>query len=190
MITQPAPRTNIALIVSLCVNLLLAGVIATAAYRHFTQPPESPMAAGQPPGQQPPERAQLRQLLSPRFITHMAPEQEGQIRQIVDAHRQKLDALKAEANAGRRDVLTLFSAPVLDKDALAKAFARTQAADAAVETEVMHISAEIAQVLTPEQRKKAADWRGHHMMGGGPMGWHPGTGDGRDGNQPRPRDRD
>ena len=45
MITQPAPRTNIALIVSLCVNLLLAGVIATAAYRHFTQPPEAPMFA-------------------------------------------------------------------------------------------------------------------------------------------------
>lgn len=190
MITQPAPRTNIALIVSLCVNLLLAGVIATAAYRHFTQPPEAPMFAGPPPGQQPPERAQLRQLLSPHFLTRIAPDQAAKIRVIVDAHRQTVDHLKAEANAARRDVLTLYGAPGLDKDALTKALLRTQLADAAMEAEIMRVAAEIAPVLSPEQRKKAADWRSQHMMGGGPMGWHPGLGNGPDGDHGRHHDRD
>ncbi len=179
MITQPAPRTNIALIVSLCVNLLLAGVIAMAAYRHWTQPPEAPSISSLPP-----ERAQMRQLLSPRFLSHVAPDQAVKIRDIVDAHREKLDRLKVEANAARREVLTLFGTPVLDKDALTKALARTQIADAAVEAEVMHISAEIAPVLTPEQRKKAGDWHGHHMMG--MMGWHPGP----DGDHPHDHERD
>ena len=175
MTPQPAPRTHTALIVSLCVNLLLAGVIAMAAVRHFTEQPEPPVAAAPV---QPPERGQMRQLLSPRFLSHVAPDQAVKIRDIVDAHREKLDHLKVEANAARREVLTLFGAPVLDKDALVKALARTQLADAAVETEVMHISAEIAPILPPAQRKQAADWHGHHMMGGGGMmGWHPGPDD-------------
>ncbi len=188
MSSQPAPRTNTALIVSLCVNLLLAGVIAMAVFRHFTQPPQAPFAAAQFSGQQPPERAQLRQLLSPRFLSHVAPEQAGKIRAVVDAHRDRLERLRLEANAARRDVLTIFGAPVLDKAALDKALLRLQRTDAAVETEVVRISAEIAPVLTPEQRKKAADWHGHHMMG--PMGWHPGHGDGPDGDRPHHHDRD
>ncbi len=184
-----APRTSIALIVSLCVNLVLAGVIATAAFRHFTLPPP-PFGAAQPP-----ERAQLRQLLSPHFLSRVAPDQADKIRAIVDTHRDKLDRLKAEANAARRDVLSLFGAPALDKAALDKALLRVQLADAALETEVIHISAEIAPVLTAEQRKTAADWHGHHRMGGGPMGggmmgWHPGHDDGPDGDRPRHHERD
>jgi len=170
------PTASIALIVSLCVNLLLAGVIATAAVRFFHHPPLPPG----PFSLQPPERAQLRQLLSPRFLSHMAPEQGEKIRAIVDAHRATLDRLKSEANAGRREVLMRFAAPNVDKDGLVKALARTQIADAAVETEVMRICAEIAPILTPEQRKKAADWRGHHAWVGG---WHPDRDD-------RPRDRE
>jgi len=179
MLPQSAPRTSLALIVSLCVNLLLAGVIAMAAVRHFTAPPRGPMMAPQA-GAQPPERAQLRQLLSPRFLSHIAPDQADKIRDIVDAHREKLDHLKVEANAARREVLSLFGAPAVNQDALAKALARTQIADAAVETEVMAICTQIAPILTPEQRKKAADWHGHHVWG---EGWHPGRGDG-------PKDRD
>lgn len=184
-----APRSNIALIVSLCVNLLLAGVIAMAVFRFVAHQQERMQPQGTPPQQQstqPPERAQVRQLLSPKFLTHLAPQKADQIRDIVDAHREKLDHLKVEANAARREVLTIFGAPTLDQPALGKALARTQAADAAIETEIMKVAAEVAAKLSPEERKKAADWRGHHF--GGPMGWHPGNEDGRFG--PRPRDGD
>jgi len=174
MMPQPAPRTHTALIVSLCVNLLLAGVIAMAAVRHFMQPPEPPIAAQ---AAQPPERAQMRQLLSPRFLSHVVPEQAVKIREIVDAHHEKMNHLKVESNAARREVLALFGAPVLDKEGLTKALARTQVADAAVLSEVMLVTAEIAPILTPEQRKKAADWHEHHMMGGAMMGWLPGPDD-------------
>ena len=71
--------------------------------------------------------------------------------------------------------------------AFARALARTQAADAAVETEVMAIAAEIAPLFSLEERKKAADWRNRHPggpFGGGP--WQPG---GPEGGRHGPPDR-
>lgn len=187
------PRSHLGLIVSLCVNLLLAGVIAMAAYRHFSldrpMPPEP--GAMQP---QPPERTQVRQLLSPRFFFHIAPEKRDQIRDIAKAHRPRLDALKEEANTARRQLLEVFSAPQLDKAALQKALDRTQKADAAVEIEVMKLTAEVAPLLSAEERKKAAEWRSRHP---GPFGMQwggrhmPGPPDGPAGpDGPRPPDRD
>jgi Spy/CpxP family protein refolding chaperone len=186
MTSQPAPHTNLALIVSLCVNLLLAGVIATAVIRHALLPPEPALSSEQ----QPPERSQMHQLLSPRFLSHIAPGQAGQIRSIVDRHRGQLNHLKGEAMSARRQVLALFAAPQLDKAALEKALARTQSADAALEQEVMRITVEVAPILTPEQRQKAADWHSRYRMGGplgggqmggghmggGQMGWREGAG--------------
>jgi len=186
-----APHSNIALIVSLCVNLLLAGVIATAVFRFVAHQQDWFLPQGAPPQQQQsnqqPERAQVRQLLSPKFLSHLAPEKADQIQGVVDRHHAKLDQLKSDANAARREVLTLFAAPALDQAALDKALARTQAADAAVETEIMKVAAEVATKLSPEERKKAADWRGHHF--GNPMGWHPGQGDAHSGPRPDGGDR-
>lgn len=182
-----APRSNIALIVSLCVNLLLAGVIAMAVFRFIAHQQDRYLPQEMPPQQQskqPAERAQVRQLLSPKFLSHLAPQKADQIQDIVDSHREKLDHLKVEANAARREVLTIFAAPTLDQPALEKALARTQAADAKIETEIMKVAAEVAAKLSPEERKKAADWRGHHF--GGPMGWHPD----HDGARPGPRPGD
>lgn len=173
-----APRSNVALIVSLCVNLLLAGVIATAVFRFVAHQegrfqPHGLGPQQQQPGNQPPERAQVRQLLSPKFLTLLAPEKADDILLVVDAHREKLDRLRMEANAARRDVLAAFGAPVLDRAALEQALARTQTADAAIEMEMMNVVADVAPKLSPDERRKAADWRGHHMGGG----WHMGGGD-------------
>lgn len=167
------PRFQMGLIVSLCVNLILAGIIAMAAFRHFSFDKPLPLEPGAAQPQQPLERLQVRQLLSPRFFFHIAPEKRVQIRDIAKAHRPRLDALKEEANAARRQLLEVFSAPVLDKTALQNALDRTQKADAAVEIEVMKLTAEVAPLLSAEERKKAAEWRSRHpgpfgMQWGGP----------------------
>lgn len=180
-------RFSIGLIISLCVNLVLAGIIATAGARFFLLP-QGPGAGqigpqGQPP--QPPERAQVRQLMSGRFLMHIAPDKKDQIHAILQSHHAKFDQLKQEASAARRAVIAIFEAPNLDKGALDKAFARVQAADAAVEIEAVKMSAEIAAILSPDERKKAAEWHGHAPgpFGGGMMGGHQGDG-------PRQHDRD
>jgi uncharacterized membrane protein len=178
--SEPAPRFNTALIVSLCVNLLLAGVIAMAAFRFFPQENATTAVNVPPPGS--PERAQVRQLMSPKFLSQVSPESADRIRDIVDAHREKLDHLRVEAQAARREILITFGAPQLDKAALDKALTRMQVADAAVQAEILRAMAETATILTPEERKKAAEWRGHH--GGGLMGFQPGGHD-RD-HGPRP----
>jgi Predicted integral membrane protein len=187
------PRSHFGLIVSLCVNLVLAGIIAMAGYRIFMMPPEPVPAANPQPSPQPPERGQVRQVLSPRFMTKLAPEKKEQILAVVEAHHATLDHLKVEANAARRELLTAFSAPTLDKAALDKAFARTQQADAAVEVEIMKTAGEIAPLLTAEQRKKAAEWRMQHgpmgpMGEGGGFPWHRGHPD-HGPQQGHPQDR-
>lgn len=178
--TEPAPRFNTALIVSLCVNLLLAGIIAMAAFRFFPQDNTPNAVTAPPPGS--PERAQVRQLMSPKFMSQISPESADRIRDIADAHREKLDHLRVEAQAARREILIIFGAPQLDKAALDKALTRMQVADAAVQAEILRVTAETAMILTPEERRKAAEWRGHHN--GGLMGLLPG---GRDRDHgPRP----
>ncbi|GAA0527359.1 putative membrane protein [Rhizomicrobium palustre] len=181
--SEPAPRLNTALIVSLCVNLLLAGVIATAMYRFAAHPPGP---APQPPQAAPSERVQVRQLMSPKFLSHISPEQAAKIRQVAEAHHPKLERLKADAQAARQDLLKIFSAPELDQTALKNGFAKMQAADIAIGTEFTKVALEIAPMLSPEERKKAAEWQSHHGPFG-PMGWRPGPPPGREGDS---HDRD
>lgn len=171
-----APRFNTALIVSLCVNLLLAGVIATAAIRFYTHQPDMPPPGPQAqPSNSPPERAQVRQLLSARYLSRLLPQKSAQIQAIADAHHAKIEKLKGEALDARREVLRVFSEPELNRADLDKALTRMQAADLAVGTEVIHAATEIAPLLSPEERKRVADWRAHHPSPfDAAMGWRRG----------------
>jgi len=183
-----APRFHIALIVSLCVNLILAGVIAMALLRVVTRPPEpiTPPAAV-PPGN---ERAELRQLLSPRMMFAIAPDKHDQIHAVLKAHREKVDALRAETVAARQEVRDRFIAKSFDKAGFEKALARLQKADSDLEVEVMKVSVELSGLLSPEERARAATFKRHGhgpgrglggRMGGGDKGWHHGREDGPDG---------
>lgn len=180
------PRWSVALIVSLCINLLLAGVIAMAVFRFAFRPPP-PMMMGGPGGpgfHSQPERQQIRLLLAPRGLMHVVPEKQDAIRTALEAHHPRMDALRADSLAARREVLRLYAAPTLDKVALDKAFARMLQTDAAVEAELVRMSADVGALLTADERKKVLEWRGH-----GFHGWRgrddDGRGDGPRGDGPR-----
>jgi uncharacterized membrane protein len=184
------PRWSVALIVSLCVNLLLAGVIATAVYRFAVRPPLPMMGGpGGPSFHGQPERQQIRLLLAPRGLMHVVPEKGDAIRAALEAHHPRMDALRADSLAARREVLRLYAAPTLDKPALDKAFARMLQTDAAIEAELVRMSSDVGALLTADERKKVIEWRGHGFHdwrgrdGDGPRGDGP-RGDGPRGDRP------
>jgi uncharacterized membrane protein len=158
-------RWNVTLIVSLCVNLLLAGVIATAVVRFTWHHPMFPMGR---PMQGMIERQQVHQIMSPRALMHIAPDKQDALRAIMKAHHDRLEPLKVDTLNARREVVRLYTAPSYDKPALEQAFARMQTADAAFEIEILKIAAETGAVLTPEERQKVIEPQPHDR--GGP-GW-------------------
>ena len=179
---SPRPRSNVALIISLCVNLVLAGVIAMALIRFAVHGPFFGHGPSDPLGQSP-ERVQVHMALSPRTMIHVAPEKSDEIRALIQLHRPRIDALRGESMAARRHVLDVFAASNFDKATFEKSVAQMQSADTAFETEILKLATETALTLTPEERQKAAAWhgRGH---GGDDRGWR--HGHGHDGEEPPP----
>ena len=177
VISPPPGRTgwNIALIVSVCLNLVLAGVIAMAVYRFAGHPP--PFGHGGPMGGMA-DRVQVRQIMSPRILSHVAPAKADAIHAAAGPHRARLDPLRAAATAARREVLRLYAAPVFDKPAFDAALAKLQAADAALEIEVFKMASDTAAVLSPEERHKALEWqpRDHGFRDGPHRGGPDGAG--------------
>jgi uncharacterized membrane protein len=175
---SPRPRSNVALIISLCVNLLLAGVIATALMRFALHGPMFGHHGFDRSPAQNAERVQVRQALSPRVLMHVAPEKEDQIRAVLRTHHDRIDALRGEAMATRRHVLDVFEAQKFDKAAFGEALKRMQVADAALETEVLQVVSESADLLTPDERHKVATWQGRGFGGEGHgMHWRHGRDD-------------
>jgi uncharacterized membrane protein len=158
--TEPR-RSNAVLIVSLCLNLVLAGIIAMALVRFFWFRPMLPVG-----GAQLSDRVSVRQVLAPRMLMHIAPDKAAQIRDLARSHRDRFEAVRADAADARRQVLAVYGAPAFDKAALEKALAHMQAADGAVEGEVFKLAVETASVLSPEERKRVSEWRGR-----GGLGW-------------------
>jgi uncharacterized membrane protein len=178
------PRRNVALIISLCVNLVLVGIIATAVVRmHYFHPMMSGGRMGGPGMAGMAERQQVRQMMSPRVLMAVAPDKQDALRAVGRAHRDQLDSLRAAAVAARREVLRLYTAPTLDRPALDQALTRMQQADAALESEAVKATAEAGAVLSADERKRVLGWqpRGGRGHGGG---WHGRRG----GDGPPPRD--
>ncbi len=175
---SPAPRSNTALIISLCVNLLLAGVIAIPLVRFAMHGQAFGHRMPDPLGQSP-ERVQVHMALSPRTMLHVAPEKSDEIRALIQTHRPHIEALRAQSMTARRHVLDVFGAQNFDKVAFEKAVAQMQVADAAFETEILKLSTEAALVLSPEERQRAAAWhrRGFDFGRHGGSGWRHERGD-------------
>lgn len=186
MSDTPPPRSNAPLIISLCLNLVLAGIIAMALMRFAMHGPFFGHGGPDPLGQSP-ERAQVHMALSPRTMMHIAPEKADTIRTLIQAHRGRIEALRGEAMTARRHVLEVFGAQNFDKAAFEKSVAQMQTADAAFEAEILKLATETALTLTPEERQRAAAWRGrgHGRDGRGEgrgMRWR----HGHDGDEPPP----
>lgn len=104
-----------------------------------------------------------------RFIKHLSvevdatPEQQQKLEVIAKGAARDLAPLRSEAREMRRKALELFTAPNVDRAAVEQLrAARMQQADAA-SRRITQALADAAEVLTPEQRKKAAEraarWR-------------------------------
>jgi Spy/CpxP family protein refolding chaperone len=154
------PRRNVALIISISVNLVLAGVIAMAVARFAYHGPifhghhGAGWSIGGPrsgPGGI--ERQQVRQLMSPWVLVRAAPDKADALRALAKAHRPEIDNLRDAAATARHEVVRLYTADELDRPAFEKALAHMQATNAALEIAVLKATAETSVILTAEQRR-------------------------------------
>jgi protein CpxP len=97
-----------------------------------------------------------------RFIKHVGvevdatPEQQEKLTAIAKGAARDLAPMRAQGQEMRKQGLALFEAPTIDKNAVEQLrVKRMQHADAASKR-ITQALTEAADVLTPEQRKKAA----------------------------------
>jgi len=126
------------------------------------------LAHGRRHGHGPMDPAQMDERIE-RFIRHLAievdasPEQQQKLTAIGKDAARDLAPLRSQGLELRKQALALFSAPTVDRGAVEKLrAARMQQADAA-SRRMTQALADAAEVLSPEQRRKAAEraarWR-------------------------------
>lgn len=161
---SPQRSSNVALIVSLCVNLILAGVIAMGGFRAFHH--GGMFGGGHDHG---------RGGSGAHAFMHLVPAETDKIKNVIAAHRDRIRQLRDEAMAARQDVRSAFAAPDFNQKTFDQALERMRSADVALETEEMKVVSESAAALTPDERRAAAerarDHRGFGMHRGGGGGF-------------------
>jgi uncharacterized membrane protein len=134
-------QPSVLLIVSLCLNLALIGLVAITfmrtGMRHF-EPREEKIG------------------LSAQSLMRMIPAEEDKIRAIVDAHHKLMRPLRQQAKRARAESFQLLEAKDFNADAFAKSLSDVQNADAALESETMKLTAESIAALTPQERETVA----------------------------------
>jgi Spy/CpxP family protein refolding chaperone len=154
---SPQGKSNVALIVSLCLNLLLAGVIVVGGLRAFHYGPMFGGGHGFGHGHGSP---------SSHALLHLLPADTDKIEAIAAAHKDRIDQLRNEAREARLDVLRVFAAPDFSRQAFDRSLERVRGADAALETEELKVMSESTATLTPDERRAAAEQaRMHHGFG-------------------------
>jgi uncharacterized membrane protein len=162
---------DVLLVVSVCLNCLLLGLVGMGAARFFWPGPDRVQA--KPSGANHGFYFGIGQgVFNPDMMGRIAVDKADTIRGVVSSHRSQLMALHRDSVAARGDALNIFTSDNFDKTAFERALARIQTSDAAFETETMRVIAASAAVLTTDERKAVAErWRrgrGHGWgMGGG-----------------------
>lgn len=138
---KPRRRTSIALIVSLCLNVALLALIGAAVSRVMHRDTE--IGAGG--------------ILAPRSVIAAVPQAQALIQKIIDAHAQKLRALRMESVRTRKDAFAVLAASDYTPAKFAGALGAVHAADSALEGESITMMAESLSALTPAQRLVVVD---------------------------------
>lgn len=101
------------------------------------------------------------------------PEQQEKIAALVKAAAKDLLPLRDKAQAARKDLVDLIGATAIDKGAIERIRGEQMATADAATKRLSQAVVDIAEVLTPEQRRTLADritaWREHRGWG-----WHRG----------------
>jgi Spy/CpxP family protein refolding chaperone len=137
----PKRQPSVLLIVSLCLNLALIGLIAITVMRT---------------GWHRLERHEGKISLSAQSLARMVPAEQTKIQAIIDAHRKQMHALRRQAMLARVDSFRLLEARNFNADEFAKSLASVDAADAALEAETMAMTAQAVAILTPQERADIA----------------------------------
>ena len=140
-----APRWMwIALIVSLGLNLLVAGVVASAAWNLNTR-----------------ESFGFHGRLS-TFLSTLPTDRAETLRAIVDRSRSVIRPLRQEIRQTRRDAADLFATEPLDKAALAESGAHLLDTELKLRQSYVRLMTELAENMTPEERRNFIEWREKH----------------------------
>ncbi|HEY0283406.1 MAG TPA: periplasmic heavy metal sensor [Rhizomicrobium sp.] len=165
---SPQGKSNVALIISLCINLVLAGVIAMGGYRAFHH---GPMFGNTPGFEKGYGGGHGQRPMGSRALMHLLPAETGKVKAVADAHRDRVFQLRSEARQARRDVLRTFASPDFSQQAFDRALERVRNADAALEAEELKVVSESVAALTPDERRaaveRAREHRGFGMHRGG-----------------------
>jgi Spy/CpxP family protein refolding chaperone len=101
-----------------------------------------------------------------RMTKHMAIEldatadQQAKIANIVKATVVDLRAMREKARAARSQAVALLTAPTIDRSAIERLRAEQIGLAETATKRIAQALADAAEVLNPEQRRKAADWIG------------------------------
>ena len=139
----PRHQPSVLLIVSLCLNLALIGLVAITLVRggmgmHRFEPREAKLT------------------LNAQSLMRMVPAEENKIQNIVDAHRKRMHELRRDAMQARAESFRLLEDRDFKANDFEKSLAAVQTADAALEAETMKVTAESIAILTPQERAEVA----------------------------------
>lgn len=155
---RSAPRWMIiVLLVSLALNLLVAGMVAAAAwrFRHGGFAGPSPVAMGTVFG----------------FATTLPPERRQAIWRQTSEERRALRTLRTDVRAARAEVEARLAAEPFDAARFAEAQARLLAAETRARTEAHKMVLSVAKSLTADERAALARWQSSEGRGKGPRGF-------------------
>ena len=142
--SKPRRCWRLALIVSLALNLLLAGVVGVWAVR--------PMFRGPPP---PPEFGRVIE-----HMTHRLNDSDAAIlKRAYDEHREDMNRLTGNVRDARQKVRRALQTEPFDPDALKSAMDDVRAARSTVEEAIQDVMRSGAAAMSPE---------GRHMLARGP----------------------
>jgi len=133
----------VALILSLGLNLLVVGVVASAAWHFRSHGPD------------------FQGRLS-AYLDTLPPERTSTLKRIVERHQPELRPLRQEIRQMRRDAAELFAADPLDKEALANTHARLMDAEVRIRQGYAQFMTELAEKMTAEERRGFIEWRERH----------------------------
>ena len=101
----------------------------------------------------PPQTMAGQGLFAPRIVMEMVPSATDKIQIILDAHGNKMDELRFEAQSARRDARRTFMGHNFSQASFDQSLDRVKSADGALEAEVLKIMSETVAKLTPEERR-------------------------------------
>lgn len=136
------PRRSIGLILSICLNVVLIAMIVVGIARAWQRERETMLGHA---------------FSAYSIVAHLPPDRAAAVQKVIDAHAHELGILADDAERSRLEARPIFTAAKFDAAAYAKAQKRMLEADRAFQAARMKQIAEIAALLTVEEREAIAD---------------------------------